>query len=100
MEPSKAKLKKAMEKFTRRSPSKRRLNNGEDEEGIYREMSDVEAARKAEVEEEEIYIVRQQYGYMSIAFSIVQTLILILMMWQCGVAPLRLNPMVGPYPGT
>jgi len=46
----------------------------------------------------EIYIVRQQYGYCSILFSIVQTVILGLMMWQCGVAPLQLNPMIGPYP--
>ena len=46
----------------------------------------------------EIYIVRQQYGYCSIAFSIAQTLILIIMMVQCGVAPLNINPMIGPYP--
>lgn len=53
---------------------------------------------KDEDEQTEIYIVRQQHGYCSIAFSILQTLILIVMMWQCGVAPLQLNPMVGPYP--
>jgi membrane associated rhomboid family serine protease len=49
-------------------------------------------------EEDEIYIVRQQYGYCSIFFSAVQTVVLALMMWRCGVAPLALNPMVGPYP--
>jgi membrane associated rhomboid family serine protease len=49
-------------------------------------------------DEEEIYIVRQQYGYLSIGFAIVQIIVLALMMWQCGVAPLQLNPMVGPYP--
>jgi membrane associated rhomboid family serine protease len=49
-------------------------------------------------EEEEIYIVRQDYGYLSVFFSIVQTLILIVMMWQCGIAPLNINPMIGPYP--
>ena len=49
-------------------------------------------------EEDEVYIVRQQHGYCSILFSIVQTLILAIMMWQCGIAPLSLNPMVGPYP--
>ena len=49
-------------------------------------------------EKTEVYIVRQKYGYFSILFSIVQTLILALMMWQCGIAPLSLNPMVGPYP--
>ena len=46
----------------------------------------------------EVYIVRQKYGYCSIFFSVVQTIVLALMMWQCGVAPLRLNPMLGPYP--
>jgi membrane associated rhomboid family serine protease len=47
-----------------------------------------------EEEEEEIYIVRQN----SIAFSIAQTIILIIMMWQCGIAPFKINPMAGPYP--
>jgi hypothetical protein len=51
-----------------------------------------------EEEEEEIYIVRQNWGYCSIFFSIIQTIILALMMWQCGVAPMNINPMVGPYP--
>lgn len=51
-----------------------------------------------EDEELEVYIVRQKHGYMSILFSFVQTIILIIMMWQCGVAPLKLNPMIGPWP--
>jgi len=46
----------------------------------------------------EVYIVRQQYGYCSILFSLAQTIVLALMMWQCGIAPLKLNPMIGPYP--
>lgn len=49
-------------------------------------------------EEEEVYVVRQDYGYLSILFSLVQTIILGLMMWQCGIAPLKINPMLGPYP--
>mmetsp|Transcript_49168 Transcript_49168/g.73314 ORF Transcript_49168/g.73314 Transcript_49168/m.73314 type:complete len:364 (-) Transcript_49168:213-1304(-) len=49
-------------------------------------------------DEEEVYIVSQRLGYCSILFSLVQTVILIIMMWQCGVAPLSINPMVGPYP--
>lgn len=49
-------------------------------------------------EEEEIYIVRQKYGYASIGFSIVQVGVLMWMMYSCGVAPLRLNPMFGPFP--
>jgi hypothetical protein len=50
-------------------------------------------------EEEEIYLVAQSHGYCSIIFSILQTIILIIMMAECGVAPLNVNPMVGPYPG-
>jgi membrane associated rhomboid family serine protease len=46
----------------------------------------------------DVYEFRQKYGYFSIVFSVVQTLILIAMMLQCGVAPLQINPMVGPYP--
>jgi membrane associated rhomboid family serine protease len=49
-------------------------------------------------EEEEIYIVRQDYGYLSILFSFVQIIIMGLMMWQCGIAPMNVNPMIGPYP--
>jgi membrane associated rhomboid family serine protease len=49
-------------------------------------------------EEEEVYLVRQRYGYFSILFSIAQVLILIIMMCNCGVAPLNINPMIGPYP--
>ncbi len=48
--------------------------------------------------EEEIYIVAQKYGYFSILFSVAQSLILGVMMIQCGVAPMQINPMVGPYP--
>lgn len=46
----------------------------------------------------EVYIVQQRHGYFSIFFSVVQTGILIAMMVDCGVAPLKMNPMLGPYP--
>jgi membrane associated rhomboid family serine protease len=46
----------------------------------------------------DVYEYRQKYGYLSIAISFVQTIILIVMMVECGVAPIRINPMVGPYP--
>jgi membrane associated rhomboid family serine protease len=49
-------------------------------------------------ESEEIYIVKQRFGYFSIFFAIIQVIVLGLMMWQCGVAPLNINPMFGPYP--
>lgn len=42
-------------------------------------------------EEDEVYIVRQDYGYCSIFFSLSQTVILAMMMWQCGVAPMKLK---------
>lgn len=49
-------------------------------------------------EEEDVYIVKQRHGYFSWLFSLAQTIILSVMMWQCGVAPLNINPMIGPYP--
>lgn len=49
-------------------------------------------------EDEEVYIVKQRYGYCSIAFSTAQVIILATMMLQCGIAPLDINPMFGPYP--
>ena len=49
-------------------------------------------------DETEIYIVRQNVGYMAIIFSVVQALVLTIMMIQCGVAPMNVNPMVGPFP--
>lgn len=51
-----------------------------------------------EDEEDEVYIVRQDYGYASIVFSVVQIIILVVMMWQCSIAPMSINPMIGPYP--
>ena len=49
-------------------------------------------------EDEEVYVVYQRYGYFSILFGIVQVVVLALMMWQCGIAPMNINPMFGPYP--
>jgi hypothetical protein len=51
-----------------------------------------------EEEEEEVYVVKQNWGYFSILFSVVQLAILLIMMFKCGVAPLNVNPMIGPYP--
>lgn len=44
------------------------------------------------------YYVRQKYGYLSIGVSTAQLATLAVMMALCGVAPLDVNPMVGPYP--
>lgn len=46
----------------------------------------------------EVYIVKLEHGYLSIIFSVVQTIILIFMMIQCKIAPMKINPMFGPYP--
>lgn len=47
---------------------------------------------------EPVYVVAQKRGYLSIFFSVSQTLILIAMMIQCNIAPTNINPMFGPYP--
>ena len=44
------------------------------------------------------YVVRQGHGWCAILFSVSQFVILVTMMAKCGVAPLKINPMVGPYP--
>lgn len=44
------------------------------------------------------YVVKQRHGYLAILFSLAQMIILILMMVSCGVAPFKINPMIGPYP--
>jgi len=41
---------------------------------------------------------KQNYAPLSTTFVILQIIILPLMMWQCGIAPLEINPMIGPYP--
>lgn len=41
---------------------------------------------------------KQTAAPFSTAFCLVQCAVLPLMMWQCGVAPLNINPMIGPYP--
>jgi len=48
--------------------------------------------------DDDVYIVKQRHGYFSIFFSFLQTGILIAMMVDCGIAPLQMNPMLGPYP--
>lgn len=49
-------------------------------------------------EDDEPYIVKQEYGYFSIFFSVIQIFVLLVMMVECHVAPFRINPMLGPYP--
>jgi len=48
--------------------------------------------------DEEVYYVKQSYGYFSILISVIQIFVLAGMVTMCGVAPLDVNPMLGPYP--
>lgn len=48
--------------------------------------------------DQEVYIVYQRYGYLSIFFGVIQIGALAVMMWQCGIAPMHINPMFGPFP--
>lgn len=69
-------------------------NKQNDGEGFEEEYDLHESAS----DETDVYYVKQRRGYFSIGFSMIQTLVLGVMMWQCGVAPLDVNPMIGPYP--
>jgi len=51
-----------------------------------------------EMVEEDVYIVKQKKGWLSLGFSMVQTIVLIVMMIQCTIAPFQINPMIGPPP--
>mmetsp|Transcript_12908 Transcript_12908/g.28513 ORF Transcript_12908/g.28513 Transcript_12908/m.28513 type:complete len:302 (-) Transcript_12908:669-1574(-) len=48
--------------------------------------------------EDEVYIVKQRYGYLAITFSIFHVFIMAGMIAMCGLAPPDVNPMIGPYP--
>ena len=51
--------------------------------------------------DDNLYAVRQTRGYLSITFSVMQILVLLLMISsEGGLAPLNVNPMLGPYPET
>jgi hypothetical protein len=50
------------------------------------------------IDGEPVYVVKQKRGYLSIFFSLAQTVILFGMMIQCGVASMKINPMIGPNP--
>ena len=50
--------------------------------------------------EDDYYPVKQSFGYLSIGMSAFQLLVLMMQLALCGVAPLDVNPLVGPYPDT
>lgn len=74
------------------------FSQSEDFQKMLREDNPSDRSILEKKSSEEIYIVYQRWGYLSILFSVAQTVILTIMMIQCGVAPLQINPMVGPYP--
>mmetsp|Transcript_16587 Transcript_16587/g.38096 ORF Transcript_16587/g.38096 Transcript_16587/m.38096 type:complete len:396 (+) Transcript_16587:164-1351(+) len=48
--------------------------------------------------EDDYYPVKQKFAYLSILITSIQILVLMLQLSLCGVAPLDVNPFVGPYP--
>lgn len=48
--------------------------------------------------DEDFLRTKQQIAYLSILLTSIQILILMLQLTMCGVAPLDVNPMVGPFP--
>jgi len=50
--------------------------------------------------DDDFYPVKQTFGYLSIGISALQLLVLMMQLALCGVAPLDVNPMIGPYPDT
>ena len=89
--------------FARKSKQNSLLSDHDDKSALAGKTTDpiinTGEPNKAIVDEnEEVYVVKQRYGYFSIFFGIIQMIILALMMWQCGIAPWDINPMIGPYP--
>mmetsp|Transcript_16857 Transcript_16857/g.33561 ORF Transcript_16857/g.33561 Transcript_16857/m.33561 type:complete len:460 (+) Transcript_16857:230-1609(+) len=50
------------------------------------------------VGEDEVYIVKQKYGYLSISLSVIHVFVMAGMIAMCGLAPPNVNPTIGPYP--
>mmetsp|Transcript_45522 Transcript_45522/g.110260 ORF Transcript_45522/g.110260 Transcript_45522/m.110260 type:complete len:398 (-) Transcript_45522:258-1451(-) len=99
----KAKWKKKFGRFNK--PTNHSRNNSINSVGSFSQSEDfkklfdedgTEPVQKKE--EEEVYVVKQRWGYCSYAFSVGQVLVLIIMMTGCGIAPMNVNPMIGPYP--
>lgn len=90
-------------KGSRRYPSQGSFSQSEDFQKMLQEDKPhhpfiLEKKKEKGDDEEEVYIVQQKCGYLSIFFSLAQTIVLAIMMIQCGVAPFQVNPMIGPFP--
>lgn len=71
--------------------------------GRHQQLADPDTTSYVDIEtlaDENVYAVRQTRGYLAITFSAIQILVLILMIVLGGLAPLNVNPMLGPYPET
>ena len=84
---------KAKKEKSRSSRQGRREQLLKDYEPALNDYEDIE-----HMVEDEVYIVKQKKGHLSIYFSMIQTVVLTAMMIQCSIAPLELNPMIGPPP--
>ena len=83
------------------SPAKQQQNQREDATEDYQlaneEQDGTTTTQSSNVYGESAHF-KQNYAPFSTGFCIVQCIILPVMMWQCGVAPMNINPMIGPYP--
>ncbi len=78
-------------------------NNSYGNDGSHHQQNDGERSPEDYEDDEKVdlldhYEYRQNRGYFSILFSVAQIAILAIMMLQCGIAPMNINPMIGPYP--
>lgn len=86
-------------KALNQSPSEKQISAEKSNERIEEFRNDEEVGIVAETNEKnDAYVLKLKRGYLSILLSILQTIVLVLMMIRCKVAPLRINPMIGPYP--
>lgn len=79
-----------------RNPNRVRGGNGQQRSST-RSLRSNEDDSAGTGEENEAHL-KQTYSPFSNFFAYTQIIVLGLMLWQCGVAPFNINPMIGPYP--
>ena len=79
-------------------PSDKQNSTENSNETVEEFRNDEEVGIATETNEKDVYTLKLKRGYLSIFVSILQTIMLVTMMVRCKVAPLRMNPMLGPYP--
>lgn len=63
-----------------------------------RQQKKMEANLYQMLEDQDYYKTKQQFAYVSITISAIQLAMVMMQLALCGVAPLDVNPFVGPYP--